>query len=124
MTDDLDPHADPEAPPDAFARLVDFARATIGYDAIEDDVAGDEITAGRAQRWTTRVIGVAALFLLFFNAHALITWSTSLPPDWATATVRDLAAVWEKHTTAAGLSTPREAIHARYEALKTPARRP
>jgi hypothetical protein len=121
---DLQPVHDPEAPPDAFAALVDTARATIGYDAREDDLAADEITAGRARRWTSRTILVAALFLLVFNAHALVTWSTTLPPNWATATIRDLSNVWEKRMTEAGLTGPREAVHARYESLKTPPRQP
>ena len=120
----LTPVADPEAPPDAFAALVDTARATIGYDAIEDDAAADDIVAGRAQRWTGRVILVGALFLLVFNAKALVSWSTTLPPDWATATIRDLTNVWDRRMAEAGLEAPRDAIHARYEALKTPPRKP
>ena len=115
---------DPEAPPDAFAALVDTARKTVGYDAIEDDAAADEIVAGRALRWTSRAILVAALFLLVFNARSLVTWSTTLPPNWATATIRDLSNVWDKRMSEAGLSGPRDTIHTRYEALKTPPRRP
>jgi len=115
---------DPEAPPDAFAALVDKARVTIGYDAIEDDAAASEIVAGRALRWTSRAILVAALFLLVFNTRSLVTWSTTLPPNWATATIRDLSNVWDKRMTEAGLSAPRDAIHAQYEALKAPPRRP
>jgi len=112
---------DPEAPPDAFAALVDKARVTIGYDAIEDDAAADDVVAGRALRWTSRAILVATLFLLVFNARSLVTWSTTLPPNWATATIRDLANVWDKRMTEAGLSAPRAAIHDRYEA---PPRKP
>jgi hypothetical protein len=116
--------SDPEAPPDAFAALVDKARVTVGYDAIEDDAAADDIVAGRALRWTSRTILVAALFLLVFNARSLVTWSTTLPPNWATATIRDLSNVWEKRMTEAGLTAPRDAIHTGYESLKAPPRRP
>ena len=115
---------DPEAPPDAFAALVDTARVAIGYDAILDDAAADDIVAGRAQRWTSRAILVAVLFLLVFNARSLVTWSTTLPPNWATATIRDLSNIWDRRMVEAGLSIPRDTLHARYEALKTPPRRP
>ena len=115
---------DPEAPPDAFAALVDKARVTIGYDAIEDDAAADDVVAGRALRWTSRTILTAALFLLVFNARSLVSWSTTLPPNWATATIRDLSNVWEKRMAEAGLTAPRDAVHAQYEALKAPPRRP
>jgi hypothetical protein len=114
----LTPVADPEAPPDAFAALVDVGRTTIGYDAAKDDAAADEITAARAQRWTARAIGTAALFLLIFNAPSIVTWSTTLPPNWATATIRDLAGVWDARMTEAGIIAPRTAVHDRYEALK------
>ncbi len=120
----ITPVIDPEAPPDAFAALVDTARTTIGYDAIVDDAAADDIVAGRALRWTSRAILTAALFLLVFNAKSLVTWSTTLPPNWATATIRDLSNVWDRRMAEVGLEAPRDVIHARYEALKTPPRRP
>jgi hypothetical protein len=71
----------------------------------------DQIALARALRWTSIVIGTAALVLLVFNATALKNWSASLNPNTATVAAAGVAAAWEDMTGRVGLTAPRAVVH-------------
>ena len=66
-----------------------------------------EIQAERSRRWTTRTLVAATLLLALFNARAVTSWASTLSPNWATVTVRQLAEVWSDRMAAAGFDGPR-----------------
>ena len=113
--------AEPLAPheePDAFARMVETLRKASGYDPGADDEAHDELAAGRTRRWVSRTILFATLTLAVLNAASLHSWATTLPPGWATETVRELVDTWNDRLALLGLDQPRKAIHHEYEGWK------
>jgi hypothetical protein len=104
--------------PDAFARMVEGLRRASGYDPGAEDEAHDELAAGRTRRWISRTILFATLTLLVLNAASLHSWATTLPPGWATETVRELVDTWNDRLAMLGLDQPRKAIHREYESWK------
>jgi hypothetical protein len=98
--------------PNGFGAPVEFV------DHEPTPAEADEITADRARRWTTSTLLVATVMLLFLNAASLRTWASTLPPDWTTETLRQLAQVWTDRIAIAGFDAPRNAIHEAYEAQK------
>lgn len=77
-----------------------------------------EIQAERSRRWTTRTIVWATLLLAVFNAHAIQSWASTLSPNWASLTVRELAEVWNVRMAAAGFDVPRAGMRQGWEAAK------
>ena len=76
----------------------------------------DEGLAARDRRWTSRVLVVAAAFLLIFNIASVQNWARQQPPGWVTTTVKRLADVWSEQTVILGADRPREAVRSAYEA--------
>lgn len=76
----------------------------------------DEGLAARDRRWTSRVLLVAAAFLLIFNIGSVQNWARQQPPGWVTTTVKRLADVWSEQTAILGADRPREAVRSAYEA--------
>lgn len=75
----------------------------------------DEGFAARDRRWASRVIVVATVFLLIFNAVSVQNWSRQQAPGWVTTTVRRLADVWSEQIAVLGADRPRQAARDGYE---------
>lgn len=78
----------------------------------------DEGVAARDRRWTSRIIVVAAVFLLIFNAVAIQNWSRQQAPGWVTTTVSRLADVWVEQIAQLGADQPRQAVRDGYETAR------
>lgn len=78
----------------------------------------EEGVAARDRRWTSRVIVVAAVFLLIFNVASIQNWSRQQPPGWVTTTVRRLADVWAEQIAQLGADQPRQAVRDGYETAR------
>lgn len=78
----------------------------------------EEGVAARDRRWTSRVIVVATVFLLIFNAVSIQNWSRQQAPGWVTTTVRRLADVWSEQIAQLGADRPRQAVRDGYEAAQ------
>ena len=75
-------------------------------------------SAGRALPWTGRVVATAALFLLLFNAGALRSWASDLPPGPGTEPVVAAADRWHAATAALGLDVPVETMRSWWQAAQ------
>lgn len=75
----------------------------------------EEGVAARDRRWTGRVIVVATVFLLIFNAASIQNWARQQAPDWVTTTVHRLADVWAEQIAQLGADQPREGVRDAYE---------
>jgi hypothetical protein len=109
--------ASPFGPLDDDVARIDIDDPPHGFEP--EEPARDDLEARRARGWTVRTVIVAALALALLNAHALQSWTTTLPPEWGGQTLRTLADAWYGRTTAAGLDRPRAAVHDAFEAKKT-----
>lgn len=78
----------------------------------------EELAAARDQRWTGRVIIIAAVALAVFNSASITSWASTLPPNWATETIRLVAGVWDERLAQMGLDQPRAVVRQAYEAQK------
>ena len=78
----------------------------------------EEGFAARDRRWTSRIIVVATVFLLVFNAVSIQNWSRQQAPGWVTTTVRRLADVWSEQIAQLGADQPRQAVRDGYEAVR------
>ena len=78
----------------------------------------EEGVAARDRRWTSRIIVVAAVFLLVFNAVSIQNWSRQQAPGWVTTTVRRLADVWAEQIAQLGADQPRQIVRDGYEAAR------
>ncbi len=116
-----EPRDAPGGGPDAFARMIAFARRASGYDPGGQDEPTDELAARRTRRWAVRTVLFATLTLALLNAESLRSWATTLPPTWGSQTIRALADVWSTRTAAAGLDAPRKTLHDAYRGLKSQA---
>ena len=76
----------------------------------------DEGVAARDRRWTSRVVMVAAVFLLVFNAVSPLNWARQQPPGWIPETVRQLSEVWVAQLAVFGVDQPRQGARAAWEA--------
>ena len=83
-----------------------------------DEPPGEPELAARDQRWTTRVILVATLFLLIFNAASIQNWARQQAPGWTTSTVRQLGDVWAAQLEQLGADQPRQGVREAYEAFR------
>jgi hypothetical protein len=77
-----------------------------------------EIQAERSRRWTSRTVLYAVLVLAIFNAHSLASWASTLEPNWASVTIRDLSEVWNQRMGAAGFDQPRAGLRSGWEGAK------
>lgn len=82
------------------------------------DPPDEEGIAARDRRWTSRVIVVATVFLLTFNAASIQNWSRQQAPGWVTTTVRRLADVWAEQIAQLGADQPRQAVREGYETAR------
>ena len=78
----------------------------------------EEGVAARDRRWTSRIIVVATVFLLIFNAVSIQNWSRQQAPGWVTTTVHRLADVWAEQIAQLGADQPRQAVRDGYEATR------
>ncbi|WP_428149939.1 hypothetical protein [Brevundimonas sp.] len=78
----------------------------------------EEGVAARDRRWTSRIIVLATVFLLIFNAASIQNWSRQQAPGWVTTTVRRLADVWAEQLAQLGADQPRQAVREGYEASR------
>lgn len=78
----------------------------------------EEGVAARDRRWTSRVIVIAAAFLLIFNAVSIQNWSRQQAPGWMTTTVHRLADVWAEQIAQLGADQPRQVVRDDYQAAR------
>ena len=78
----------------------------------------DEGVAARDRRWTSRAIGVAAVFLLVFNAVSPLNWSRQQPPGWVPDTVRQLSEVWVTQLAVFAVDQPRQGVRDAWDAAR------
>lgn len=78
----------------------------------------EEGVAARDRRWTSRILVLATVFLLIFNAVSIQNWSRQQAPGWVTTTVRRLADVWAEQIAQLGADQPRQAVRDGYEAAR------
>ena len=107
---------------DGADTVLDRGFGLLGH-LIGDRAELDESAAARAERargWTSRTILIAVLLMLVFNARALQTWASTLPPQWGTETPCALVAgEWAGRSQDADFDEPRRRTHAAYETSKT-----
>lgn len=108
---DLPTAPEPEAPANPLVALSRFAFPP-GPPPDEEGVAA------RDRRWTSRIIVVATVFLLIFNAVSIQNWSRQQAPGWVTMTVHRLADVWAEQIAQLGADQPRQAVRDGYEAAR------
>ena len=107
-----DAHDLPTAPEPAANPLMALGRFAFPPGEPPDE----EGFAARDRRWTSRVIVVATVFLLIFNAVSIQNWSRQQAPGWMTTTVRRLADVWAEQIAQLGADQPRQAVRDGYQA--------
>ncbi|WP_426051780.1 hypothetical protein [Brevundimonas sp. SL161] len=78
----------------------------------------EEGVAARDRRWTSRIIVLATVFLLIFNAVSIQNWSRQQAPGWVTTTVRRMADVWAEQIAQLGADQPRQTVRDGYEATR------
>jgi hypothetical protein len=82
------------------------------------DLDDDAAAGGRPLLWTSRVVATASLFLLLFNAGALRSWASDLPPGPATDPVVAAADRWHAATSMLGLDVPVETMRGWWQAAQ------
>jgi hypothetical protein len=82
------------------------------------DPPDEEGIAARDRRWTSRVIVIAAVFLLIFNIASVQNWVRQQEPGWITTTVGRLAEVWSEQMALLGADRPRDAVRDAYEGAR------
>lgn len=78
----------------------------------------DEGLAARDRRWTSRMIMVAAAFLLVFNAVSPLNWARQQPPGWIPETVRQLSEVWVAQLSVFAVDQPRQGLREAWETAR------
>ena len=98
----------------------DLDPETFGY-AHPDDA---EHQADHARGYTTRVIVIATVFLAVTNAASLVSWSSTLEPNWGGRTARALSEAWSEQMSELGLDRFRNGVEELWEdAANLPRRR-
>lgn len=82
------------------------------------DLPGEPIESGDPLGWTTLVIAVAALLLLVANAGTLSAWVDEKPVSDLQQQASQRAADWKATMDAAGITAPRDWLHARWKELQ------
>ena len=82
------------------------------------DLPAAPIGEGGSLDWTIVVIGVAALVLLVANAGTLSAWIDEKPVSDAQQRASDVAAGWKAAMDRAGITAPRDWLHARWKDLQ------
>ena len=94
---------------------------TFGY-AHPDEAEHD---ADRARGYASRVIVIATAFLAVTNAAALVSWSSTLEPNWGGRTARALSQAWAGQMSELGLDRFRNGVEDLWQdAADLPRRRP
>jgi len=75
------------------------------------DISEAPLGEGRSLVWTTIVIAVAAIVLLFANAGTLAAWVDEKPVSEAQQRASDLANGWSAALEALGVTKPRDELH-------------
>ncbi|WGM30480.1 hypothetical protein [Brevundimonas sp. NIBR11] len=109
-----DAHDLPTASPESVNPLLALGRFAFPPGEPPDE----EGVAARDRRWTSRIIVVATVFLLIFNAASIQNWSRQQAPGWVTTTVRRLADVWSEQMAQLGADQPRQTVRDGYEAAR------
>ena len=78
----------------------------------------DEGVAARDRRWASRVVMVAAAFLLVFNAVSPLNWARQQPPGWIPETVRQLSEVWVAQLGVFGVDQPRQGVREAWDTAR------
>lgn len=78
----------------------------------------EEGVAARDRRWTSRIIVLATVLLLIFNAVSIQNWSRQQAPGWVTTTVRRMADVWAEQIAQLGADQPRQTVRDGYETAR------
>lgn len=78
----------------------------------------EEGLAARDHRWTGRIVVVATLFLLVFNAASIQSWASTMKPGWGTQTIRQLSNVWSAQLVQTGADQPRQVVRDNWEAAR------
>lgn len=86
----------------------DLDPETFGY-AHPDD---EERQADRARGYATRIIIIATLFLAVTNAASLVSWSSTLDPNWGGRTARAMSNAWAAQMSELGLDRFRNGVEA------------
>jgi hypothetical protein len=89
-----------------------------GHVASPVDLEDDDAVAGRPLLWTSRIIATASLFLLLFNAGAVRSWASELPPGPAADPLIAAADRWFAATHALGLDAPVETMRGWWQAAQ------
>ncbi|WP_296819288.1 hypothetical protein [Brevundimonas sp.] len=63
----------------------------------------EEHQADVARGYTSRIIVMATLFLAVTNAASLVSWASTLEPNWGGRTVRELSDAWAGQMSELGL---------------------
>ncbi|MEA3017641.1 MAG: hypothetical protein QOI38_2363 [Sphingomonadales bacterium] len=82
------------------------------------DLDDDGAIGGPPLPWTSRIVATAALFLLLFNAGAVRSWASELPPGPATDPLIAAADRWFAATHALGLDLPVETMRGWWQAAQ------
>ena len=111
-----DAHDLPTAEPPTAA---DHPLAALGRFAFPPGPPLDDDGLGaRDRRWTSRIIVIATLFLLVFNAVSIQNWSRQQAPGWVTSTVQQLSDVWSAQIAQLGADQPRQGVREAYQAAQ------
>jgi hypothetical protein len=72
----------------------------------------------RAARSALCAMVMATLILAFFNSERLVSWARELPAGDVSATVYEMAVVWNARMQVHGFDIPRNTIHTRLETMR------
>lgn len=91
----------------------DLDPEAFGY-AHPDD---EEQKADKALGYAGRAIIIAALFLAVTNAASLVSWASTLEPNWGGRTARELSDAWAGQMTELGLDRFRNEVEHLWQAF-------
>ncbi len=76
-----------------------------------------EAAADKARGYASRIIMIATLFLAVTNAASMVSWSSTLNPDWGGRTMRVLSQGWAGQMSELGLDLFRNRVRALWAAF-------
>ena len=82
------------------------------------DLPGEPIESGDPLGWTTLTIAIAAILLLLANAGTLSAWVDEKPVSELQQQASERAADWKAVMDDAGLTAPRDRLHALWKRLQ------
>jgi len=93
---------------------------TFGY----ADPDEDESRADTARGYASRIIIIATLFLAMTNAASLVSWSSTVEPNWGGRTLRVLSQGWAGQMSELGLDGFRNNVRSLWNAFAALPRHP